>query len=67
MVFDYVMAMTKGGPGGSTESLAMLIYNHGFVERKFSMAIAESIMMAFIICAISFIQISWSNKRKVYQ
>jgi raffinose/stachyose/melibiose transport system permease protein len=67
LVFEYVMAMTRGGPGGSTESIAFLIYNHGFVERKFSTAIAESIMMAAIICGISFIQISLSNKRKVYQ
>ncbi|MDR1902727.1 MAG: sugar ABC transporter permease [Treponema sp.] len=66
MVFEYVMAMTNGGPGGSTESLALLIYNHGFVERKFSSAIAESIMMAVLICGISFIQISWSNKKRVY-
>jgi raffinose/stachyose/melibiose transport system permease protein len=67
MVFEYIMAMTNGGPGGSTESLAFLIYNHGFVERKFSTAIAESIMMAVLICGISFIQISWSNKKRVYQ
>ncbi|MDR2618648.1 MAG: sugar ABC transporter permease [Treponema sp.] len=66
MVFEYIMAMTNGGPGGSTESLAFLIYNHGFVERKFSTAIAESIMMAFLICGISFIQITWSNKKRVY-
>jgi raffinose/stachyose/melibiose transport system permease protein len=67
VVFEYVMAMTNGGPGGSTESLALLIYNHGFVERKFSSAIAESIMMAVLICGISFIQIRWSNKKRVYQ
>ncbi|GHV66779.1 sugar ABC transporter permease [Spirochaetia bacterium] len=67
LVFEYIMAMTKGGPGGSTESLAYLIYNHGFIERKFSTAVAESIMMAVLICGISFIQISWSNKRRVYQ
>jgi raffinose/stachyose/melibiose transport system permease protein len=67
MVFEYIMAMTNGGPGGSTESLAFLIYNHGFVERKFSTAIAESIMMTVLICGISFIQISWSNKKRVYQ
>ncbi|MDR3138319.1 MAG: sugar ABC transporter permease [Treponema sp.] len=67
LVFEYIMAMTNGGPGGSTESLAFLIYNHGFVERKFSTAIAESIMMAVIICGVSFIQISWTNRRRVYQ
>jgi raffinose/stachyose/melibiose transport system permease protein len=66
-VFDIIMATTGGGPAGSTESLALLIYNHGYAERKFSMAIAESLMMAVMICVISFIQISWSNKYKVYK
>jgi raffinose/stachyose/melibiose transport system permease protein len=66
-VFDIIMATTLGGPAGSTESLALLIYNHGYAERKFSMAIAESLMMAIMICLISFIQISWSNKHKVYK
>jgi raffinose/stachyose/melibiose transport system permease protein len=61
------MVMTNGGPAGSTESLAMLIYNHGFVERKFSLGVAESIMMAVLICFISFFQLKWSNKRRVYQ
>jgi raffinose/stachyose/melibiose transport system permease protein len=66
-VFDIIMATTTGGPAGSTESLALLVYNHGYAERKFSMAIAESLMMAVMICAVSFIQISWSNRHKVYK
>ena len=65
-VFDYIMAMTGGGPAGSTESVAMLIYNHGFGERKFSLAIAESIVLATVLCLISYIQIAWSNRKKVY-
>jgi raffinose/stachyose/melibiose transport system permease protein len=67
VVFDIIMATTTGGPAGSTESLALLIYNHGYAERKFSMAIAESLMMAIMICLLSFIQISWSNRHKVYK
>lgn len=66
MLFDYVMALTQGGPAGSTESVALLIYNHGFKEMKFSYGIAESIILCILVCTISFIQIVINNKKKVY-
>ena len=65
-VYDIIVALTNGGPGGATESLAVLIYNHGFKEVKFSYAIAEAMILTIVICAISFIQTSISNKKKVY-
>ena len=63
--FDYIMAMTKGGPMGATESIAMLIYNHGFVEGDFSAAVAESVMLAVCICLISFVQIRFTQKKQI--
>lgn len=66
MVYDLIMGMTEGGPAGATESMAMLIYNHGFVERRLSAAMAESIILALIVCSISIVQIAWSNKKRVY-
>lgn len=57
-VYDIIVALTNGGPGGATESLAVLIYNHGFKEVKFSYAIAEAMILTIVICAISFIQTS---------
>jgi len=65
MVFDYIMSMTSGGPGGSTESLALLIYRHGFAEDRFSYSIAEAILAGIIISLISAIQISASNRRRI--
>lgn len=66
MLFDYVVGLTQGGPAGSTESVALLIYNHGFKEMKFSYGIAESVILCIVVCTISFIQISINNKKKVY-
>lgn len=54
MVFDYIVALTNGGPGGATESISFLIYNHGFKEIKFSYALTESIIVCIIMCFISF-------------
>ncbi|PNV61946.1 sugar ABC transporter permease [Clostridium sp. chh4-2] len=65
MVFDYIKSLTEGGPAGKTESIAMLIYNQGFVENRYSYSIAEAIITGLIICAISVAQIAISNKKKV--
>lgn len=66
MVFDLIMSMTQGGPAGATESMAMLIYNHGFVERRLNVAMAEALILAVIVCIVSFVQIVWSNKKRIY-
>lgn len=66
MVYDLIMGMTEGGPAGATESMALLIYNHGFAERRLSAAMAEALVLALIVCSISFIQIVWSNRKRVY-
>lgn len=66
MVYDLIMGMTGGGPAGATESMALLIYNHGFVERQLSSSLAESIVLAIMVCSISFIQIAWANKKRIY-
>ena len=67
MIYDYVLALTDGGPAGRTESLTMLIMKQGFNEQRFSLAIAESILLAIVIIIISAIQIEFTNKRKVYE
>lgn len=64
MVFDYIIAMTEGGPGNATKSVAMLIYQHGFTQNKYSYSIAEAIIVGIIIAAISGIQIFLTNKKK---
>jgi raffinose/stachyose/melibiose transport system permease protein len=65
MVFDYVKALTDGGPGGSTESISLLIYSNAFVENKYSYAIAEAILAGVIIALVSAVQISLTDKKKV--
>lgn len=63
-VFDYVKSLTDGGPGGATESVSLLIYSNAFVESKFSYAVAEAVLIGFLIASISAIQLSVSGRRK---
>jgi len=66
-VFDYIIAMTEGGPMRSTESLGFLIYQHGMNEMKFGYGTAEAIYVFFIIGFISFVQIKFLSRKEVGQ
>ncbi|MFD0713829.1 carbohydrate ABC transporter permease [Paenibacillus sp. GCM10027626] len=66
-VFDYVLAMTEGGPARSTESLGFLIYQHGMNEMKFGYGTAEAIYVFLIIGFISFVQIKLLSRKEVGQ
>lgn len=67
MIYDYILALTDGGPAGRTESVTMLIMKHAFNELKFSMGVAEAIVLALVIITISVVQIYLTNRKKVYE
>jgi len=50
--FDFIYSMTKGGPMGATETLAIRIYNEAFSFFHQSSAAALG-MMTFLLCIIS--------------
>lgn len=66
-VFDYIVAMTNGGPSQSTESLGFLIYQHGMNEMKFGYGTAEAIYVFILIGLISFIQIKLLSRKEAGQ
>ena len=66
MMFDYVMVMTEGGPAGATRSLTMNIYNLGFGQLRFGYAIAQATVVSLLLIVISFVQIGFTQKKKVY-
>lgn len=66
MIYDYIMALTSGGPAGATESLTLSIYRIGFEDMKFGYAISQAMLVALIIAAISIVQIKFTDKRKIY-
>lgn len=63
--FDYIKAMTDGGPMQSTESVGILIYNHAMQEGKFGYSVAESMILFVIIALVSIVTMRMSNSRKV--
>jgi raffinose/stachyose/melibiose transport system permease protein len=66
-VFDYIVAMTDGGPAQATESIGFLIYKHGMSEMKFGYGTAEAIYIFVMIALISFVQIKLLNRKEAGQ
>ena len=65
-MFDYAMVITGGGPAGATRTLTMNIYNLGFEQLRFGYAIAQATVVSIILVVISYTQISFTQKKKVY-
>lgn len=64
MVFDQIMAMTKGGPAQSTESISYLIYNNGMSGGQFGFQSANAVVFFITIVAISVAQMKFSGKKE---
>lgn len=64
MVFDQIMALTKGGPAQSTESISYLIYQNGMAGGQFGFQSANAVIFFLVIVAISVTQMTVSGKKE---
>lgn len=64
MVFDQIMALTKGGPAQSTESISYLIYNNGMSGGQFGFQSANAVIFFIVIVVISVLQMNFLNKKE---
>ena len=64
MAFDQIMALTKGGPAQSTESISYLIYRNGMDGGQFGFQSANAVLFFVVIVAISVFQLSFMNKKE---
>ena len=64
MVFDQIMALTKGGPSQSTESISYLIYQNGMSGGQFGFQSANAVIFFIVIVAISVFQMTVLNKKE---
>ena len=61
-IFDVVAIMTEGGPGRSTKMLVYYIYDVAFMQNKYGMASAISMVLLAIVLIITIIQFSSEKK-----
>lgn len=64
MVFDQIMALTKGGPAQSTESISYLIYNNGMGGGQFGFQSANAVIFFFVVVLISAFQLGVLGKKE---
>lgn len=64
MVFDQIMALTKGGPAQSTESISYLIYNNGMSGGQFGFQSANAVVFFIVIVIVSVAQMKFSGKKE---
>ncbi len=64
MVFDQIMALTKGGPAQSTESISYLIYQNGITGGQFGFQSANAVIFFIVIVAISVFQLNFTSKKE---
>ena len=64
MVFDQIMALTKGGPAQSTESISYLIYNNGMSGGQFGFQSANAVVFFIVIVIVSVAQMKFSSSKE---
>ncbi len=64
MVFDQIVALTKGGPAQSTESISYLIYNNGMSGGQFGFQSANAVLFFVIIVVFSVVQLTVTGKKE---
>ena len=60
--FDLVFSLTQGGPGFSTTTMVMTIYNTSFKQFNLGYASAQAYVLLIIIVLISFVQTKVLNR-----
>lgn len=64
-LFDLVFALTYGGPGFSSETITLYIYNTGFISNRNGYGSAVSVVMFAIILMLTITQMKFLKSREV--
>lgn len=68
MMFDQVLALTNGGPGTTTQTIAVLIYKRGFNGGQFAYQSANAAVLFLVVVAISLFQMKvLEGREKKYE
>ncbi len=66
-IFDQPYVLTRGGPGDSTRTAVMMIYESGFQELQFGRASAIGIVLTLMILGVTALQFRLSRRYVFYQ
>jgi multiple sugar transport system permease protein len=66
-IFEQPYVLTAGGPGDSTQSIVMSIYDKGFRDLDFGSASAIGVVLLLIILLVTAVQFRLSRRFVFYQ
>lgn len=65
MVFDLIVALTKGGPGGATNAVSYFIYTDGFGSGQFAYQSANAVLYFILMVVVTVVQLLLLRRREV--
>lgn len=65
MVYDVNLALTNGGPFGSTEMVSMHVYGKAFLSRDYGVGQAEALVLFLLVAVVTLAQVYFSKKLEV--
>jgi raffinose/stachyose/melibiose transport system permease protein len=64
-IFGLVFSLTGGGPFGTTESLAIHIYNEAFIYGNYGLGSAKAVVFFIFVAILSYLQVRFTQRREV--
>lgn len=64
-VFDVILSLTGGGPGGTTSSVTFNIYREAFQYNNYGYGTAESMILFVAVIVITLMQVSYFKGKEV--
>ncbi len=64
-VFDVILSLTGGGPGGTTSSVTFNIYREAFQYNNYGYGTAESMILFIVVIVITLLQVSYFKGKEV--
>ncbi|QTH43142.1 sugar ABC transporter permease [Cohnella sp. LGH] len=64
-VFDLNLALTKGGPFKSTESVALNIFYEAFGNNRYGLGTAKALIFFVVVAIVTTLQVRFTKKREV--
>ena len=64
-VFDIILALTKGGPGQSTYSATLSIYNEAFTRNNYGLGSAQAILYFVFVLVITQLTLKMMSRKEV--
>lgn len=64
-VFDLNLSLTKGGPFGSTESVALNVYKEAFQNNRYGLGTAKAFIFFVIVAVLTTLQVYYTKRKEV--